>query len=145
MASASDFPARGKVVSVMDGKVVFAPSNTNYQLHLSVASPYTGPVGQLVDGLIRVKARKVYTVPSGGGFISPIFGPPRTLQGWALYVDDTTVVIRAGAPIVIELPAADDALDLEEGAIRVGAIVNVAATPSVSFQLVSAGLAKSSV
>src|SRR5208282_3335393 len=102
------FLARGKVVEAKDSLVVFQPSDTNYQLYLQSARPYTGPIGQIIDARLRAKARKVYTVPSGGGFISPIFGSPRTLQGRALHVEDGMLVIRAGLPVVVELPNSDD-------------------------------------
>jgi hypothetical protein len=126
--------ARGTVTAVKNGQVVFAPSSTNYELHLQTSQPYQGPVGQPILARIRVQARKIYTVPSGGGFISPLFGPPRTIQGRALHVDAGLVVIRAGVPIAVELPEKDDAVDLSEGPIAVGAIVNVAAMPGAAFE-----------
>jgi hypothetical protein len=141
MASAQDFPARGKVSEVKNGKVVFLPANSNYEMYLETARPYDGPIGQQILAIIRAKARKVYTVPSGGGFVSPIFGPPRTIQGRALFVNDSTVVIRAGVPIIVELPAADDALDFEAGNLSVGSIVNAVALPGVTFELLQAATA----
>jgi hypothetical protein len=131
------FLARGKVVEARDSMVVFQPSDTNYQIHLQTTRPYTGPIGQPIDARIRVKARKVYTVPSGGAFISPIFGPPRILQGRALHVDDRQLIIRAGAPICVELPQLDDAVDLDAGPIAVGSMINVAALPGTTFELVA--------
>src|SRR5580704_12422994 len=107
---ANGYLATGKVIEIKDSVVVFQPFNTNYQLHLQTARAYTGPIGQLIDARIRAKARKVYTVPSGGGFIAPIFGSPRTIQGMALHVEDRQIVIRAGIPITIELPQPDDAI-----------------------------------
>jgi hypothetical protein len=88
-----------------------------------------------LSATIRAKARKIYTVPSGGGFITPLFGSPRIIQGRAVYVSDSLVVIRAGCPIVIELPKADDALDLEEGPISAGSIVNAVVFPGTRFEL----------
>ena len=136
------YTARGKVVDAKDSMVVFQPCDTNYQLYLQTARPYTGPLGQLIDARLRAKARKVYTVPSGGGFISPIFGSPRTLQGRALHVDDRQIVIRAGVPIAVDLPQGDDALDLSEGAISVGSIINVAAFPGMTFELLASPVPK---
>jgi hypothetical protein len=135
MAQASDFAARGKVTAVIDGKIVFAPSNTNYAIQLTPVRPYDGPIGQLISANIRVKARKVYTVPSGGGFISPLFGPPRTIQGRAVHVENGMVVIRAGLPVMVELPTANDSVDLEEGPIAVGSLVNAVALPGASFEI----------
>jgi hypothetical protein len=135
MATAKDFAARGKVTAVRDGLVVFAPTNTNYQLYLQTARQYEGPIGQLISCSVRVKARKVYTVPSGGGFISPLFGSPRILQGRALFVEDSLVVIRAGVAVEIELPTSVEAVDLSEGPIAAGTIVNALALPGATFEL----------
>jgi hypothetical protein len=134
---ANEFLARGKVTEAKDSVVVFQPSNTNYQIHLQISQPYAGPIGQLVTARIRVKAAKIYTVPSGGGFISPIFGPPKTIQGRALQLDDNVVVIRAGMPITVELPKADSAVDLSDGPLAVGEMVNAVALPGATFELVS--------
>src|SRR5688572_19529979 len=72
--------AGGKVIAVRDGKVVFNPTGTNYEIELACPS-YAGPVNKPVKATIRVRARKVWTVPAGGNFIAPIFGPPKTIQG----------------------------------------------------------------
>jgi hypothetical protein len=129
--------ARGKVIEAKDSLVVFAPADTTYQMHLQTSRPYTGPLGQLIEARIRAKARKVYTVPSGGGFIAPIYGPPKTLQGRALHVDDRQVVIRAGTPVSIDLPQSDDAVDLDDGYIKVGELINVIAWPGATFEYVA--------
>ncbi|MGD0463976.1 MAG: hypothetical protein ABSB74_15950 [Tepidisphaeraceae bacterium] len=134
------FLARGKVTEANDSFVVFQPFDTNYQLHLQTARPYTGPIGQLISARIRAKAAKVYTVPSGGGFISPLFGPPRIIQGRAVQVDDHQVIIRAGVTVAVELPKADEAVDLSEGPLAVGSIVNAVALPGATFELASAGI-----
>jgi hypothetical protein len=136
MATATDFAARGKVTKVLDGKVVFSPANTNYEMHLAVSKPYTGPLNEPIDAVIRVKARKIYTVPSGGGFITPLFGPPKIVQGRALLVEAGSVIIRAGTPIVVELPQADTSIDLSEGQISVGSIVNAVILPGATFELI---------
>ena len=126
--------ARGKVTEVRDGTVVFRPSGTNYQLHLA-AVKYAGPMNQPVSGVVRVTARKVYTVPSGGNFIAPIFGQPRTLQGRVVSVADGSMVIHAGLPVVVDLPTAETAIDLDNGQITVGMMVNVVALPQARFTL----------
>jgi len=58
-------------------------------------------------------------------------------------VEHGLVVIRAGAVVVVELPAADDALDLQEGPIAVGSIVNVVAEPGATMEVVRVGPRKS--
>ena len=129
----TSIPARGKVTGSKDGVVVFAPGGTNYELHL-VAPNYSGPVGPLVEGIVRVKARKIWTVPSGGNFISPIFGPPRTIQGRVKSLSEREMVVHAGVPIVVELPAVEQGFDLASGPIAAGGMVNVVALPGAMFE-----------
>jgi hypothetical protein len=135
MPSPTDFPTRGKVTSVNDGFVVFVPRDTTYEMHLKTAKPYDGPVNGPIDALIRLQARKVYTVPSGGNFITPIFGPPKIVQGRVRYLDDRHLVVQAGAKVIVELPGADSAIDLDEGYITVNKMVNVVALPGATFEL----------
>jgi hypothetical protein len=125
--------ARGKVTAVKDGVLQFAPSGTNYELHL-VTPPGAADVGRLVEGVVRVRARKVWTVPSGGNFISPIFGPPRTIQGRVKSLSERELVVHAGLPIVVELPAEAQGYDLARGPIAVGVMVNVVALPGATFE-----------
>jgi hypothetical protein len=130
------YPARGRIVQVLaDGNgIVFQPSGTNYELHMGLVDgerPAISP--QPIDGLIFVKARKVWTVPSGGNFVSPIFGPPKTIQGRVKWLDERLLVVQAGTSFIVELPVADDAVDLANGGIEVGQMVNVTALPGAMF------------
>ena len=136
MASASDFPARGKVIDVRGNVVVFQPYGTSYELHLQTDEPYAGPKDSPVQALIRVHARKVYTVPSGGNFLAPIFGPPRIVQGRVKFMDNRAIVVQAGAPIIIDLPAADSAIDLTDGQIQLNHLVNAALLSGAKFEVV---------
>ena len=137
MPSTSDFSATGKVMAVKDGQVVFIPRGTRYELQLKTAGQYTGPMNTAVDVVIRATARKVWTVPSGGNFIVPIVGPPKIVQGRVKSVSDREIVVHAGANFVIELPALDSAIDLPNGPIAVGRMVNVTSLPGASLELVT--------
>src|SRR5437870_3797844 len=104
MPSFNDFTTEGKVLAVSSDGVVFGPSGTNYELYLKSAG--TPPaVGTLVDALIRVQGRKIWTVASGGNFIVPIVGPPRIVQGWVKHLDEKWLAIKAGAQVIVEMPA----------------------------------------
>jgi hypothetical protein len=133
----SDFPARGRVIGRDGDMLVFHPVNTVYQLHLSVAEGIAAPTDRPIDAIVRVRARKVWTVPSGGLFISPIFGPPRTIQGRVRYLDERQMVINAGTMIRVEFPNSDSGFDLNSGPISIGTIVNVTALPGASFSLLA--------
>jgi hypothetical protein len=135
MAAFTDFSARGKVKSTDNGAVVFLPANTNYQMHLGVSGGYSGPLNKPISANIRVTAAKVYTVPSGGNFIAPIYGPPKIIQGRVVRVDEKSMVVHAGLQITVELPVAESAIDLDNGQIAVGTMVNVVALPGAKFSL----------
>ena len=134
MPSATDFAARGKVTRVVDGKFSFRPAGTAYDLHLT-GEPKSAALGNIVSVLVRLKARKVYTVPSGGNFVSPIFGPPKILQGRVKFVGEHEIVLHAGFPVVVELPGQDAAMDLNNGSIAVGSLVNVVAMSGATGEL----------
>src|SRR4051812_27778996 len=73
MPRITDFPTRGRVSAKRDDNtIVFRPNGTNYELFLKPIAPFDGPLDEPIDALLRVSARKVYTVPSGGNFVSPI-------------------------------------------------------------------------
>ena len=124
----------GKVTIYENGVVVFAPAGTNDVFQLA-APNYAGPIGTPVKGTIRVKARKVWTVPSGGNFISPIFGPPKTIQGRVRGVDQKHIVVHAGCQITVDLPDEDNVFDLANGPIKTGCMVNVTAFAGGTFEL----------
>jgi hypothetical protein len=143
MTSATEHAAKGKITEVRDNLVVFCPNNTNYQLHLiSEDERYAGPTNEPVEVVIKGTARKMWTVVSGGNFISPIFGPPRIVQGRVRYADDRVLVIQAGAPITLELPASDMAIDLTNGPITVGSLVNATVMPGATFHLAEKSVAR---
>lgn len=131
--------AKGKVTAARDGMITFIPSGTTYELHLAAGSDV--PVNTLLEGIIRVTARKVWTVPSGGNFIAPIFGTPRIVQGRVRMLDERTLVVQAGAPIVVEITPDDRTLDLAHGPIGVGSLVNVTCMPGARFELASSAAA----
>jgi hypothetical protein len=130
----SAFPARGKVIERRGSdRVVFAPSSTNYELEL-LADNYQGPVNVLTDGHVRVMARKIWTVSSGGNFISPVLGSPRTIQGRIRSLGDRSLVVQAGCPIIVDFPSLESGIDLASGPLHVGAMVNIMAMPGARFE-----------
>lgn len=145
MPTLADFPARGKVIEVRNGpsgpQIIFAPTNTTY--HFYLAGTYAGPLKTPVEILIRATGRKLWTVPSGGNFIAPISGTPRTIQGRVRLIEGQTIVVQAGVPVAITLPANDSGVDLNNGALGVGSQVNVMVMPGVSFELAAASAASS--
>jgi hypothetical protein len=143
MPSTHDFPARGKIIEVKDRTVVFAPSGTNYLIHAEFHGDSKPQIStHPIECFIRVDARKLYTVPSGGNFIQPIVGPPKIIQGRVKYADDRTIVVQGGCPIICDLPVAETAIDLGEGKIRVGHMANVVALPGARLELAAAPAAR---
>ena len=133
MTTLKPVPAKGKVTRVRDGGVVFNPTNSNYELYLT-SEPYQGPVNVNVEVVIRVTARKIYTVPSGGNFIAPILGTPRTIQGMVRDLDEHSMIVQAGTPVLVEFPADDSAFELASGPITIGSMVNVVANPGAGAE-----------
>ena len=124
MASINDFPARGKITEAHGTSVVFHPTGTNYQLHLESAGDVKVS-DRPVEAIIRLRSRKLWTVPSGGNFVAPIFGPPKIVQGRVRWLDERQLVVQAGCMFVVDVPGDDQAIDLANGAISVGTMVNV--------------------
>ena len=135
---------KGKVLEVRDGVVLFQPRGTNYELHLAPAGgAYDGEVGRPVGGVVDVRARKVYTVNAGGNFVAPILGSPRIIQGRVLAVGDAPadgsprfISVKAGAVVSVRMPDESHAVELGNGPIERGALVNVVAEPGATFELV---------
>ncbi len=104
--------ARGNCIDIVEatatkpGHVVFGVPNTNYELHL-LPTEGVRPVGidKRLIGTIKVQARRVDVVRTGGRFIEPVFGRPRRVQGSVVAVDagQNTVTVNAGVPITLTL------------------------------------------
>lgn len=135
MTTLTSAVTRGKVLRQEGDSVIFAPSGFSYELKLSApAGGYAGPVNTPVEGVIRLSARKVYSVPSGGNFVTPLFGVPKIVQGRVKAVDDKQLVVAAGGlQFLVDLPTDNRAIDLHSGGISVGALVNVVAFPGAAF------------
>src|SRR4051794_34736980 len=142
MAKVSDYAAVGTIKSIDQDGLIFCPLNTSYELRLLISGKCEGPIGARVEGFIRVSARKIYTVPSGGNFISPIFGPPRIIQGRVRYLDDIEMIVQAGTPVIVELPKGESAFDLASGDLTLASLVNVVALPGARFELATLAAAK---
>ena len=133
MTSTTVLAAKGVILRAGDGRVVFHPLESNYELDLVSAATFAP--GTNVRGVIRCTARKVYTVPSGGGFVQPVLGTPRIIQGRVVTLDAQTITVRAGNAIfLVALPAGADTIDLHTGDIAAGSLVNVVALPGASFE-----------
>lgn len=142
MVTEAEHPARGRVIAVHDDKIVFAPTNSSYEIHLKTRERYDGPVNEPVEGIIRVSARKVWTVVGGGNFLIPITGPLRLMQGRVIQVSDAELIVHISTPMVVKLPTADSAFELARGPIVPGARVNIMCFPDGAFELLKQPVAK---
>ena len=134
MAIATDYAARGKVTDKRGATgIVFKPTGTSYELFLE-GTGYDGPMNIPVELVVTVQGRKLWTVPSGGNFIEPIFGKPRTIQGRVKAIEGQVLIVQAGIPLHVQLPASDSAVDLNNGAVTVGHMVNVMVMPGASYR-----------
>lgn len=122
--------ARGVLAEAGAGTIVFAVPGTDYQMHLGVSGPLGTHVGKRLVGTIRVQARRVDVVKTGGRYIEPVMGRPRRIQGDVIAVNPgaNEITVEAAVPIVAKL----DALQRAE-AFRVGDFVAFDATPGAVF------------
>ncbi len=127
---------QGKVIAVNGSTVVFKPANSTYELHLTIASgSYNGPMNEPVHAILRATARKVYTVPSGGLFVTPIIGPTRILQGRVREAEAGQIALQCTANFNVTLPTIPGSVELARGPIQDGALVNAVLLPGATFEL----------
>ena len=126
--------AKGTLVSVGVGMIVWRPLDTSYEHQLEFTGDLSAHVGRHGRGRVRVRGRKVYAVASGGNFVQPILGTPRIIQGRVLALDGNVLFVKAGAVFAVELPTGKDTIDLAPGGIAVNSMVNVVAWPGASFE-----------
>jgi hypothetical protein len=143
MPTPADFVAKGKILRVENNLVVFNPAGTAYELHLVNQGPETpAPTPNSISCYIRAAGRKVWTVPSGGNFVVPIFGPPKIVQGRVRYLDESLMIVHAAVPIHVTLPADDDAYDLINGPVTLATLVNATLNPGATFELATVAAAR---
>ena len=94
------------------------------------------PVLIAISCFIRCNARKVWTMPSGGNFVTPIFGTPRIVQGRVRYLEENLAVIQAGCPVIVTLPADGTAFDLLNGPLAATGLVNATLIPGTTIEVV---------
>jgi hypothetical protein len=143
MPSPLDFVARGKILRVENNLVVFNPTGTTYELHLVNQGPETpAPTPNSIACHIRATGRKIWTVPSGGNFVVPIFGPPKIVQGRVRYLDESQMVVHAAVPVIVTLPREDAAFDLINGPLTLATLVNATLLPGATFELANVAAAR---
>jgi hypothetical protein len=91
--------ARGNLISADAAQVVISIPNTNYQLHLVPTAPINLERGKRILGTIKLEAKRIDTVGTGGEYIEPVYGRPRRVQGTVIRTQNGAVVIDAGVPI----------------------------------------------
>lgn len=93
----------GRVLDKFDGQLHLGIPGTDYRLHLRVDGPVPAGVGQRMVGTIRVRAKRVDVVNTGGRFVEPVFGRPRRLQGRIIGgdVDANQIHLHCGGPVFV--------------------------------------------
>ncbi len=124
--------AKGKVSRVDGQTVVFSPANSSYELHLASENAASIQTGKPIDLLIKGTARKVYSVSTGGLFVTPIIGTPKILQGKVKDIIDGWLTLNCGVLVNVKLPTEAGAIELAGGQIQEGSLVNVVLFPGAS-------------
>lgn len=115
--------------------VIVKPLNANYEHHVRLEGGPPPAIGKQIRGVFRGVARKVYGVPSGGAFVTPILGTPRIVQGRVVSITDRQVAIRAAGVWLIDLPDESLAIDLAQGPVAEGDMVNAVLLPGAWFEM----------
>ncbi len=105
--------------------VVITLNQTEYQLHLSTLNEVGTNPGDRIVGTIRMHAAKRFDiVNTGGGYIEPLYGQPRRIQGHILETDPTnnTITVHAATPIVLTLAPGQKASDFSVGQFVAGGV-----------------------
>lgn len=100
------------------GFITISFPNTSYQMHLRPTAAIRAEIGKRILGVIRVTARRVDVVDTGGKYVEPVYGRPRRVQGRVLSIDNSarTIVVDASAPIHLALnDARQQASDFTQG------------------------------
>ncbi|MBN8598188.1 MAG: hypothetical protein J0L78_10995 [Planctomycetes bacterium] len=82
--------------------VVISIPDTSYELHLVPTAPVTSKPGNRIIGTVRVSARRIDEVKSGGRYLEPVFGRPRRVQGTVIAIEPDAVVVNAGVPVWVK-------------------------------------------
>lgn len=82
--------------------VVISIPDTSYELHLVPTAPVTSKPGNRIIGTVRVSARRIDEVQSGGRYLEPVFGRPRRVQGTVIAIEPDAVVVNAGVPVWVK-------------------------------------------
>jgi len=144
MPSPNDFPARGKILRVEGDTVVFNPAGTTYELRLTnQGGELPASSNSTISCYLRATARKIWTMASGGNFVTPIFGPPKVVQGMVRYLEEGLAVVHAGVPVLLTLPKSGTEYDLINGPVIPGVMVNATLLAGATFELVRAPVPQS--
>jgi hypothetical protein len=138
MGSANDYPAVGKVIEVGEGEATLSPTGSEYELVLCCADAQVKAGDDRLRVTVHAVAERLWTVPAGGNFVTPIRGTPRVIQGRVICADARQLVVQAGLPVLIDLPREGKDFNLAAGPLAVGARVNVLVQPRAELTVLGA-------
>ncbi|MEM1165777.1 MAG: hypothetical protein AAGI30_05735 [Planctomycetota bacterium] len=102
-----------------DGKhlIVLSIPETSYELHLVSLQALETAIGKRAIGTIRVQARRMDSVETGGRYVEPVYGRPRRVQGRVIAIEPASnaITVDAGVPIECRLNKHQKASDFAEG------------------------------
>lgn len=84
-----------------NGVAQLAIPGSEYVLHLAIDEPIAASIGDTVVGRARASARRIDVIASGGGYIEPMAGRPRRVQGRVIAVDEVNNAITVLGPIPV--------------------------------------------
>ena len=117
--TSDDAIARGVLLESHEHQIVLAIPRTDYRLHLVPTETIETPIGKAITGFIDVNARRIDHCRTGGNFIEPVYGSPRTVQGRVRAIDaeSNTLIVQAKVPVRVKVRAPQNASDFEPGTL----------------------------
>ena len=121
---------RAIVQSIADDHIVLSFAETSYEMRLIPTGPIDTPIGKRITGVIRVQARRIDIVQTGGRYVEPVYGRPCRIQGQIVATDlpGSTVTVAAPMPIVCKTDGRQRA-----GDFQIGDFVTMGTEPGATF------------
>lgn len=95
----------GKLLEHTPGQMVLGLPDTDYRMKLVLEIEPPVAVGQKITGTLHATARRVDVIPAGGGYVEPVFGRPRRVQGRITggHGPSRTLYVKAGPTLICTL------------------------------------------
>ncbi|MGA1266558.1 MAG: hypothetical protein ACO32J_05205 [Phycisphaerales bacterium] len=108
---------RGVLESANGSEITVSIPGTDYRIRFAQGGPTAVHPGKRVKGRVHAKALRMHRANAGGGFIEPVIGQPRIVQGVVRGVDPAAnrLLLDVVVPMWIEPFDGQQATDFATG------------------------------